>query len=201
MSHDTTVMFSTAYSILNRYEDNRDADDAIRRRDGYEFAGGRLRVEATRGGGPPRGPGGGAGYTGKRGDHVAIVTGVPQGGSWQDLKDFCRNGGIPNVLFADVNGSEGMVEFANADDLKKAVRDLDDTKFRTHRDESGFVRVKAKNGGGGSRSRSRSRGRDSRSRSRGRDSRSRSPARKESKSRSRSPARKGSRSRSRSRSP
>ena len=36
------------------------------------------------------------------------------------------------VVRTDVNGSEGTIEFGNGDDAKKALRDLDDTKFRTH---------------------------------------------------------------------
>ena len=57
----------------------RDAEDAIRRRDGYELGGFRIRVEQAKGGfvstssrGPPR-----------RGQFRVRVTGLPVSASWQ----------------------------------------------------------------------------------------------------------------------
>ncbi|VDN18305.1 unnamed protein product [Gongylonema pulchrum] len=45
------------YFAFVEFEDPRDADDAVRGRDGYDYDGYRLRVEFPRGTGP-RGPGG-----------------------------------------------------------------------------------------------------------------------------------------------
>merc|ERR1719187_1920707 len=127
------------------------------------------------------------------------VTGLPPTGSWQDLKDHMRDAG--DVCFADVyKDGTGAVEFLRYEDMKYAVRKLDDSKFKSHEGETSYVRVKedygggSRDGGGGSR-RSRSRSR-SRSPRKSRGSPTYSPVRKDrSYSRSRS---RGSRSRSRS---
>ena len=82
----------------------RDAEDAVRGRDGYDFDGYRIRVEFPRGVGP-RGPGGrplyggssggsggyaprggGRGPPPKRTGYRVVITGLPPTGSWQDLK-------------------------------------------------------------------------------------------------------------------
>ncbi|VDM53188.1 unnamed protein product [Angiostrongylus costaricensis] len=185
------------------FDDPRDAEDAVRGRDGYDLDGCRLRVEFTRGSGP-RGPGGrplrggGGGYGGRggyggdygggrrggpgsrRSNYRVIVEGLPTTGSWQDLKDHMREAG--DVCYADVaRDGTGVVEFTRFDDMKYALRKLDDTKF--HSSNGG--------GGGGGRGRSRSRSRSPR-----RSSPKYSPR---SQSRSRSASRSPSRSRSRSR--
>eukprot|EP00850_Spirogloea_muscicola_P001489 SM000005S17286 [mRNA] locus=s5:1277834:1281504:+ [translate_table: standard] len=150
------------------FEDPRDAEDAIRGRDGYNFDGYRLRVELAHGGmprGPPGGSygggyggrggydggggsggggggggsGGGGGYGGGRGGGVSrrseyrvIVTGLPASASWQDLKDHMRKAG--DVCFAQVfrdgNGAMGIVDYVTGDDMKYAIKKLDDSEFR-----------------------------------------------------------------------
>ena len=69
---------SPAYAFVEM-EDPRDAEDAIRGRDGYDFGGSRIRCEAAKGGyvstssrGPPR-----------RGEFRVRVTGLPTSASWQ----------------------------------------------------------------------------------------------------------------------
>lgn len=193
-----------AFAFIS-FEDSRDAEDAVRGRDGYNFDGYRLRVEFAkgerRGGGyddrdrdrdrrdrdPPRKGGGG-----RRTDYGVIVTNLPRGCSWQDLKDFMRKAG--DVVFSDVDKyGEGVVEFSNRDDMEYAIRSLDDTEFKNHH-ESSYIRVKAarknssdrKSKASESRSRSRSRDRKrsysrSRSNSRGRDRDSDSDAEKDKK--------------------
>lgn len=164
------------------FHDPRDAEDAVR---GF-------------GRGPPP----------RRSEYRVLVSGLPPTGSWQDLKDHMRDAG--DVQFTDVfKDGTGIVEFSRYDDMKYAIKHLDDSKFRSHEGEVAFIRVKQDSAGhgrgGGSRSRSRS---YSRSRSPKKRSRSRSPRRsyspRKSKSPSRSPRRKRSpsprRSRSRSRS-
>lgn len=116
----------------------RDAQDAIRGRDGYDLDGKQLRVES------PRAAGGG-GYRGSRGGNRGrgrsfiprgngfrvLVKNLPPSGSWQDLKDHMREAG--DVMFTDVfNDCTGVVEFARYEDMKRAVRVLNDTKFRSH---------------------------------------------------------------------
>ncbi len=96
------------------YEDPRDAEEAVRGRDGYDFYGSRLRVEVAKGargagfggGGFGGGGGGGGGYGGyppprggggfggggggggaPRGTGFRVtVKGLPISASWQDLK-------------------------------------------------------------------------------------------------------------------
>jgi splicing factor, arginine/serine-rich 1 len=95
-----------AFAFLE-FDDERDAQDAQRARNGCEFGGGRLRVEIAKGNfvsstsrGPPR-----------RSGFRARVLGLPEGASWQDVKDHMREAG--DVGFASVErtsrGSEGVV--------------------------------------------------------------------------------------------
>ncbi|XP_010429679.1 PREDICTED: serine/arginine-rich splicing factor SR34B-like [Camelina sativa] len=207
------------------FEDPRDADDAIYGRDGYDFDGHRLRVELAHGGrrsshdarGSYSGGGGRGGRDGgdggrgrgpsRRSEYRVVVSGLPSSASWQDLKDHMRKGGEVcfSQVFRDGRGTTGIVDYTSYEDMKYAIKKLDDTEFR-NAFSHGYVRVREydsrrdsrspSRGRSYSKSRSRSRGRShSRSRSR---SRSRSPKAKSSR---RSPARSTSRSpRSRSRS-
>jgi len=178
-----------AYAFLE-FEDSRDAEDAVRGRDGYDISGGqRIKVELhqrNRGGFRGGGRGGfggrgrGRGGPPRRSDYRVMVSGLPPTGSWQDIKDHMREAG--DVVYADVfRDGMGVVEFSRKDDMEWALKNLDDSKFKSHEGESSHIRVKV-DGGVSRRSRSRSRGR-SRSRSR---SRSQSSS---SKSRSRTPPR------------
>ena len=117
-------------------------------RDGYVFDGYRIRVEfprgASRSGGDYGGGGGGGG--GWRGGgrpggfggrpraprgHQLLVSGLPTTGSWQDLKDHFRQAG--DVIYTDVyKDGTGTVEFSRYEHMKRALRDLDDSKFRSH---------------------------------------------------------------------
>lgn len=199
------------------FDDDRDADDAIRARNGYDFEGYRLRVERCRGGrdrdrSPPRSGGGSSYYRGRgrgggggggdrggrhpniprRSEYRVKVGGLPPTGSWQDIKDHLREAG--DVYYAEVYGDgSGIVEFARQKDVDTAVEKLDNTKFKSHEGETTYITVtedtSGGGGGGGSSRRSRSRS--------PRKSYSRSPKRGRSYSRSRS----RSRGRSRSRTP
>lgn len=138
------------------FDDPRDARDAIRGRDGYELDGCRIRVEMTRGVGP-RGPGGRPLYGPDRGErdrrpppprgpprrsgYRVLVTGLPMTGSWQDLKDHMREAG--DICYADVfKDGTGVVEYTRQDDMKYAIKKLDDTKFKSHEGETSYIRVK-----------------------------------------------------------
>ena len=196
------------------FEDERDAEDAVRDRDGYKFDGTRLRVELARGGrraeagGRPPAAGGGHGPP-QRSEFRVIVENLPPNTSWQDLKDHMRKAGevgfsevtrdgewlLPIHLVLNIvlrllllaGSGLGVVEYANADDMKYALRKLDDSEFvSTFTRGRAFIRVredKPRGGGGGggsrrSRSRSPDRGRKaSRSPSPRKASRSPSPRR------------------------
>ncbi|KAJ4824301.1 hypothetical protein Tsubulata_029359 [Turnera subulata] len=199
------------------FEESRDAEDAIRGRDGYDFDGHRLRVELAHGG---RGhsssdrhsshsSGRGRGVS-RRTDYRVLVTGLPSSASWQDLKDHMRRAGDVcfSQVFRDENGTTGIVDYSNYEDMRHAIKKLDDSEFR-NAFSRGYVRVREydskRDSRSPSRGRSRSRGRSysrSRSRSRGRSlSRSKSPSKSpKKKSSRRSPSRSRSRSVSRSRS-
>ncbi|CAN4093061.1 unnamed protein product [Withania somnifera] len=124
------------------FEEARDAEDAIRGRDGYDFDGHRLRVELAHGG---RGHsssndryGGGGSFRGQRGgvsrrsDYRVLVTGLPHSASWQDLKDHMRRAGDVcfSQVFRDGSGTTGIIDYTNYDDMKYAIKKLDDSEFR-----------------------------------------------------------------------
>ncbi|KAJ9174343.1 hypothetical protein P3X46_017375 [Hevea brasiliensis] len=175
------------------FENARDAEDAIRGRDGYNFDGCRLRVELAHGGrgqsSSDRRGGYGGGSGGRYGisrhsEFRVIVRGLPSSASWQDLKDHMRKAG--DVCFAEVSrdgdGTFGIVDYTNYEDMKYSIRKLDDSEFKNPWARA-YIRVKRYE-----RTPSRSRSRSC--------SRSRSPRRNRSKSLERSPSRSVSKSRS-----
>ncbi|XP_063628446.1 serine/arginine-rich splicing factor 1B [Cydia splendana] len=188
------------------FEDPRDAEDAVRARDGYDYDGYRLRVEFPRGGGGGRGPrgqgaeraprGAGRGPPARRSEYRVLVTGLPPSGSWQDLKDHMREAG--DVCFADTfKDGTGVVEFLRHEDMKYAVKKLDDSRFRSHEGEVSYIRVKEDYGGGGADRYSGDRDRSRSYSPRRRGSPTYSPVRRSySRSRSRSPPPRASRDRS-----
>ncbi|XP_078679944.1 serine/arginine-rich splicing factor 1B-like isoform X2 [Branchiostoma floridae x Branchiostoma belcheri] len=187
------------------FDDKRDAEDAVRGRDGYNYDGYRLRVEFPRGTsrGGYRG-GRRVGQPSRRSEYRVLVSGLPPTGSWQDLKDHMREAG--DVCYADVfRDGTGVVEFLNYEDMKYAVKQLDDSKFRSHeqpgkkdkettsgkprlKGETSYIRVKEDyhpSGGSPRRaSRSRSRSPSFSRRRRSRSSPRYSPQRSRSRSRS-----------------
>jgi len=190
---DIHSRFDPAFAFLE-FEDPRDAADAVKGRDNEKFEGQRIKVQFPRnsaaGGGSSRGGDrdrdrdggrGRGGYTRGRGngapirrsDYRVLVSGLPASGSWQDLKDHMREAG--EVLYAGVYpDGTAVCEFSSRDDMEWACKHLDDTKFKSHENETNYIRVK--------------RGRDA-------SSRSLSPRRRSrSRTRSRSPARRRSRS-------
>merc|ERR1712098_839242 len=167
-------------------------------RDGYDYDGYRLRVEFPKGGGGSfrGGRSAGRGPPARRSQYRVKVTGLPPTGSWQDLKDHMREAG--DVCYTDVfKDGSGVVEYLRREDMKYALKKLDDTKFKSHEGETSYVREREDDGNnrGSRRSRSRSR---SRSYKRSRGSPTYSPVRKD-RSRGRSDNRSGERSRDRSR--
>ncbi|KAH1195604.1 Serine/arginine-rich-splicing factor SR34 [Glycine max] len=134
------------------FEDAQDAEDAIRGRDGYDFDGHRLRVEPAHGG---RGHSsskdrhnshsngrGGRGVS-RRSEYRVLVTGLPSSASWQDLKDHMRKAGDVcfSQVFHDGRGTTGIVDYTNYDDMKYAIKKLDDSEFR-NAFSKGYVRVR-----------------------------------------------------------
>lgn len=130
---------SAAFAFLE-FDDARDAEDAQRGRNGYEFAGQRIRVETAKGGfvavssrGPPR-----------RSGFRARVTGLPDGASWQDLKDHMREAGdvgFSNIERGSGGNNAGVVEYSSQEDLDKAISKLDRSLFKTRHGEAVEIRV------------------------------------------------------------
>ncbi|KAG0488440.1 hypothetical protein HPP92_007251 [Vanilla planifolia] len=139
------------------FESSRDAEDAVRGRDGYNFDGYHLRVELAHGGRAyssssgrsGRYGGGGASKFGvsHRSEYRVVVRGLPSSASWQDLKDYMRKAG--DVCFVEVfrdgDGAMGLVDYTNYEDMKYAVRKLDDTEFKNPFTRS-YIRVKIHEG-------------------------------------------------------
>jgi len=181
------------------YEDARDAEDAVHGMDGRELDGSRIIVEFSRGGGQ-RSSGRAYGPP-QRSDYRVTVENLPRDMSWQDLKDHFRR--YCEVIFADVwqdrgGRVKGVLEFRSRDDVRRAIREVDNTEVRgnrltVHEDDGGSHKRRSK-----SRSRSRSRSRSPRKRSHSSRSRSRSKSRSRSasptRSKSNSPSRKGDKS-------
>ncbi|KAL3244293.1 hypothetical protein MRX96_018914 [Rhipicephalus microplus] len=134
------------------FDDPRDAEDAVQARDGYDYDGYRLRVEFPRGSAPGRGSMGPGRGRGPPCPEVSVQSSCFSG-SWQDLKDHMREAG--DVCYADVfKDGTGVVEFLRYEDMKYAVKKLDDSRFRSHEGEVSYIRVREDYS---SRSRSRSR--------------------------------------------
>lgn len=102
-----------------------------------------------------------------------IIEGLSGRTSWQDLKDEVKRVTNCDVAFCDVTdgGTKGWAEFRTAEDMAKAIKDLDGAKLRDN-----TVRAYAEGGAppaAAPRSPSPARAKRSRSRS---GSRSRSPS-------------------------
>lgn len=127
----------------------------------YFFRRYKLRVEFPRGGGPGssyRGSGrsnsdrGGSNRndrgnrpTARRSQFRVVVSGLPSSGSWQDLKDHMREAG--DVCFADVyKDGTGVVEFLRSEDMRYAIKKLDDSRFRSHEGEVAYIRIREDGG-------------------------------------------------------
>lgn len=126
----------------------RDGDDYYNRRGG---GGGGYGNRDGRGGGYNRRDGyqdrRGGGRTGGRGgnrtsdnktDYNLEIFNLPEGTSWQDLKDHMRNNGKYRVQYADTNDSDpsrGRVEYATLEDMKDAYHELHGTMLKGNKIE------------------------------------------------------------------
>eukprot|EP00242_Pyramimonas_sp_CCMP2087_P002065 CAMPEP_0198232302 /NCGR_PEP_ID=MMETSP1445-20131203/115658_1 /TAXON_ID=36898 /ORGANISM="Pyramimonas sp., Strain CCMP2087" /LENGTH=194 /DNA_ID=CAMNT_0043912967 /DNA_START=298 /DNA_END=883 /DNA_ORIENTATION=- len=89
----------------------------------------------------------------RRTEFRVLISGLPTSASWQDLKDHMRYAGDVTFaqVFRDSRGTQGTVDYATEDEMKKAIRKLDDTEFKNPFDRS-YIRVKEdtrESGGGG----------------------------------------------------
>jgi arginine/serine-rich splicing factor 4/5/6 len=108
------------------YEHERDASDAIHGLNGADMDGMRVKVEHAKGPRrdrsrmPARSP-----------ENRVIVENIHHSVTWQTLKDYMRKAG--DVMFADVvkdrGAPYGVVEFRTYDEMKRAIRKLDNTEL------------------------------------------------------------------------
>jgi len=143
------------------FEEQRDAEDAVKELSGKKLRGERVKLEFAKG--EKRGSDreryeGGAGYR-------VRVDGLSSSTAWQDLKDYMKQAG--DVLYCKAHHDrqgEGMVEFQKKGDMEWAMDKLDNTELDGRR-----IRISMEGGsggrGGGGKGRNKSRSR-TRSRSR-----------------------------------
>ena len=205
------------------FDDERGAEDAVHYRNGYDFEGYRLRVEAPRtpkyltrpsrdrdpydrlgdpwgyhprSSRPPPPPHRRRRSSSKRGEFRVIVSDLPRSASWQDLKDHFREAG--EIAYTDVSSDgTGVLEFSSRKAMDYAVKHFDDKKFRSHQGDSSYIRVRVgrKSKKSPTRSRSRSRSRShSKSRTPHRSKRSHSRDLDDNRSRDKSESKKRNRS-------
>ncbi|ORX44502.1 hypothetical protein BCR36DRAFT_301358 [Piromyces finnis] len=118
------------------YNDYRDAEDAVKYCHNATFFDQKIIVEISHGErrsrsdrrddrrsdryGPPQ-----------RTNYRVLVENLSSSVSWQDLKDYFRK--VGRVTFADAHKQregEGVVEFASYDDMKDAIKRLDETELK-----------------------------------------------------------------------
>jgi len=189
-----SVEMKRRYAFVD-FAHKSDAESALNSMNGKEIDGSKLIVEWTKG--QARGPGSlsrrntprrygdsrrSAGRRPpERSDYRIAVSNLPDRCHWSELKDYFRQ--IGPVVFGDVWGTRGVIEFKYKVDMAYAIKEFDGSKWK------GYTLTVEKD----LRTR-RSRSRDRRHRVRERSRRSRSGD-----SRSRSRSRSGSHNRSRSR--
>jgi len=130
----TEVKLMNGFGFIE-YDDAMDARDVVPAFHGTDLKGSRLTVQFARG-------------TRPRGDFAAPehrthprprrtafrmqLTGLAEGTSWQDLKDFARRSGL-DVVYSEVGrerDGRGFVEFETTGDLKTAVEKLNEQEFK-----------------------------------------------------------------------
>ncbi|KAI7849704.1 hypothetical protein BDC45DRAFT_546832 [Circinella umbellata] len=106
------------------FADKRDAEDAVHDLHGTRFLGNRIIVEEA--------------MNRRRSDrdrvNRLVVKNITPESTWQDLKDLMKKAG--RVTFADIlkdRDGEGVVEFAHREDMKYALRELDNARLNGQR--------------------------------------------------------------------
>mmetsp|Transcript_45814 Transcript_45814/g.90237 ORF Transcript_45814/g.90237 Transcript_45814/m.90237 type:complete len:255 (-) Transcript_45814:263-1027(-) len=126
---------NSAFAFVT-FKDIRDAEDAIQDKDGHDFPGGyKIKVQAPRSRGPYSSPSASRGLGWK-----VVISRLPEGASWQDIKDHFRR--VGPVAYANVNqDGTGVCEFPDPKDAHAAVKDMDGTEMKSHTGERGVINV------------------------------------------------------------
>jgi len=129
----TEVKLMNGFGFVE-YDDPLDARDVVPAFHGTMLKDSRLTVQFARGT-RPRNDFQQPDRTHPRPRRTAFrmqLTGLAEGTSWQDLKDFARRSGL-DVVYSEVGrerDGRGFVEFETAADLKTAVEKLDNQEFK-----------------------------------------------------------------------
>ncbi|MCJ1410164.1 hypothetical protein MMC19_004249 [Ptychographa xylographoides] len=129
----TEVKLMNGFGFVE-YDDPMDARDVVPAFHGSMLKDCRLTVQFARGS-RPRDTFAAPDHTRPRPRRTAFrmqLTGLAEGTSWQDLKDFARRSGL-DVVYSEVGrdrDGRGFVEFETAADLKTAVEKLDNLEFK-----------------------------------------------------------------------
>ncbi|KAI4147814.1 MAG: hypothetical protein LQ340_005368 [Diploschistes diacapsis] len=124
----TEVKLMNGFGFIE-YDDAMDARDVVPAFHGSDLKGSRLTVQFARGPRPrdQLNPPDRSHPRPRRTAFRMQLTGLPEGTSWQDLKDFARQSGL-DVVYSEVGrerDGRGFVEFETSPDLKTAVEKLD----------------------------------------------------------------------------
>ena len=106
------------------FDDDRDAEDAVKDLNGTRLRGERVKLEFAKG--ERRGSDRDRYESGS--GHRVLVENLSSKTAWQDLKDYMKKAG--EVLYCKAHherGGEGMVEFATKSDMEWALDRLDGT--------------------------------------------------------------------------
>ncbi|KAF7269305.1 hypothetical protein GWI33_017660 [Rhynchophorus ferrugineus] len=137
-----SILVKTGYGFVE-FDDNRDARDAVNGLQGKTLSGSRVSIEMTcgklhrRATIKPFQKNSGRGPRQRRPirtKYRIFVENLSTEVSWQDLKDFLRP--VAKVTFADAHKrhkNSGVAEFASYEDMKKAIRILDNKDLKGKR--------------------------------------------------------------------
>lgn len=71
--------------------------------------------------------------------YKVIVDNMPEGVSWQDLKDFFKKNAGPDVKFTEVKDGQGIAGFETREQALSAIEGMNKTVLRNKNDEESTV--------------------------------------------------------------
>ena len=135
--HDIIIIRNSSIPFaFVEFVDRRDAEAAVRYEQGRPFMGCRVRVEMGKSRSDRVDNAGLNPATGrqKKTDWRVLVTHLPPGVTWTELKDHCRDNSLKNVLFVGTRSmsgnSIGIIEFQDEESMSVAIAKLNEVKFK-----------------------------------------------------------------------
>ena len=71
--------------------------------------------------------------------YKVVVENMPEGISWQDLKDFFKKNGAADVKFTDVKDGQGIAGFEAKDSAERAIEAMNNTAMKNRNDAESTV--------------------------------------------------------------